>query len=269
MVRRIALLAMATLAAAPLLAADVDPLTVMEARSFTAADGTVLPYRLLKPAGYQAQTAYPLVLFLHGSGGRGDDNKGQVADQPIACAKLANEPLRSQYPCFVVAPQCPRNGSWSRFRGGDPTRLTPHMQATRELLGALRREFHIDSQRLYVTGLSMGGFGTCALITAEPWLFAAAVPVCGAGNPDLMADVVSLPMRVYHGADDPAVPVVMSRNMVGVLNQRGGSLYYKEYPKTGHDSWLKAYAEPDLWPWLFGCRRQKAEERPARAASLK
>ena len=152
MFRRYALLAGLALAALAQ-AAEVDPLAVMEARTFAAPNGTSLLYRLLKPADYDAQRAYPLVLVLHGSGGRGNDNRQQIADQPIACAKLANEPLRSAYPCFVVAPQCPKDGSWSRFRGSR-VGLTPQMEAVRDLLGALRREFHIDAQRLYVTGLS-------------------------------------------------------------------------------------------------------------------
>ena len=267
MLRRLAL-ALCLAAASTVQGADVDPLTVMEARTFQAPSGTKLLYRLLQPVNYDATRRYPLVLVLHGSGGRGDDNRQQIADQPIACAKLANEPLRSAFPCFVVAPQCPKTSSWTRYRAARPG-LTPELAAVLDLLGALRAEFAIDPQRLYVTGLSMGGFGTCALLVKEPFLFAAAVPVCGAGNPDLMGDAVSVPMRVYHGADDGAVPVSMSRHMVRVLNARGGSIAYCEYPKTGHDSWLKAYAEPDLWPWLFAQRRQPACEREVGSASLK
>ncbi|MBI5832774.1 MAG: phospholipase [Armatimonadetes bacterium] len=267
MIRRFALMLVLALAATAY-AADVDPLNVMEARTFAAPNGVKLLYRLLQPLNYDAAKSYPLVLVLHGSGGRGDDNRQQIADQPIACAKLANEPLRSAFPCFVVAPQCPKTSTWSRWRDSKAG-YTPEMAAVRALLGALPREFNIDAQRLYVTGLSMGGFGTCALLTGDPFTFAAAVPVCGAGNPDLMVDAVSVPMRVYHGTDDSAVPVAMSRRMVSVLNTRGGSLYYKEYPKTGHDSWLKAYAEADLWPWLFAQRRQPAGERSVTASSLK
>jgi len=239
-------------------AAEVDPLAVMEARHFAASNSIRLPYRLLKPATAAPNTSYPLVLFLHGAGGRGDNNRGQIADQPVACRRLVNEPLRSQFPCYLLAPQCPNNRVWADWTipGERLTGPTPALVAVLELVAAVRREFPIDAHRIYVTGLSMGGLGTFVLLAAQPDLFAAAAPVCGGGNPSYAARFAKVPLWAFHGADDTVVPARRSREMIAGMKAAGGSPKYTEYPKTGHDSWHKAYWEDGLYKWLFGCRRE-------------
>jgi predicted peptidase len=260
---RLCLLSLLTLAATLAAAADLNPLDVSEARDFKAADGTKLLYRLFRPAAVDPAQAYPLVLFLHGAGGRGADNKGQIRDQPVALHDLVNEPNRSAHPCYIVAPQCPaeherrwvdvpwNQGSYSQ----DKVKITPQLQAVLEMLDSVRGEFKIDPQRLYVTGISMGGYGTWDLLERRPELFAAAIPICGGGDPSRAASISQLPIQAFHGGADPVVPTRGTREMIAALKAAGGSPQYTEFPGVGHDSWHKAYATPGLWDWLFGCRR--------------
>jgi predicted peptidase len=253
----------ATMAVGMASGADINPLDVSQARQFAAADGTKLLYRLFRPAVVDPAVAYPLVLFLHGAGGRGTDNAGQIRDQPVALHDLVNEPLRTSHPCYIVAPQCPaeherrwvdvgwNQGSYSQ----DKVKITPQLQAVIEMVEAVRAEFKCDPARLYVTGISMGGYGTWDIIERRPELFAAAVPVCGGGDPSRAASIAKLPLHVFHGGADPVVPVRGAHEMVAALKAAGGSPEYTEFPGVGHDSWHKAYATAGLWDWLFGCKR--------------
>ena len=250
----------------------VDPLAVTEARTFDASGGVKLLYRLLKPANYDPKVAYPLVIFLHGSGGSGSDNRQQIADQPVALQMLANEPLRSKFPCFVLAPQAPkgRGGGWTSrevFRSGSLGVVpppSPAMGAVLELLPVLAKEFHLDPCRYYVTGLSMGGYGTWDLLVRCPGRFAAAMPICGGYDPGLLLGVGQVPLHIFHGSADPAVPVQRARDAVEALAHIGNIPYYTEYPGVGHDSWHKAYATPLIWDWLFA---QRLGQRPEPSAA--
>ena len=216
-----------------------------EARWYT--DGTAtLPYRLFVPADYDPKQSYPLVLFLHGAGERGTDNRRQLSVQtaPLVFVQPENQ---AKYPCFMLAPQCPPGGGWAG--GTDPSRW---MGLTMEaLFYELIWEFNIDLSRLYVTGLSMGGYGTWDVLTRWPGLFAAAVPICGGGNPDLADRCVGAPIWAFHSADDPVVPVVQTRRMIAAIIAAGGEPWYTEYNGYGHASWNPAYREPDLIPWMF------------------
>lgn len=227
-----------------------------EARTFTA-DGKSLPYRLLKPQDYDASKKYPLVLFLHGAGERGDDNSAQLKHGAPAFLKPE---VRAKFPAFVVAPQCPREQKWADVDWSKPVITQPaEASAPAKLalgaIDALQKEFSIDADRIYITGLSMGGYGTWDLITRYPEKWAAAVPICGGGDPTVVARAKSIPVWAFHGAVDNVVPTVQTRNLVAALKAAGAAPLYSEYPGTAHDSWTAAYQEPELFPWLFAQRR--------------
>lgn len=229
-----------------------------EARVFSPAKDKELKYRLMIPKGYSATGTekYPLVLFLHGAGERGDDNTKQLVHGTGDFAKDEN---RQKYPCFVVAPQCPDGKRWVEV---DWT-LDAHKQPdesislvlTRELLSALQKEFRVDSKRIYVTGLSMGGFGTWDLITRTPDVFAAAAPICAGADEALADRVTKLPIWAFHGDKDGVVKVARSRKMIAAIEKAGGKPKYTEYPGVDHNSWTRTYADPEFMVWLFAQRR--------------
>ncbi|MFM7319870.1 MAG: dienelactone hydrolase family protein [Isosphaeraceae bacterium] len=212
-------------------------------KSFKNADGKVLPYRIMLPEGYKAddKTEYPLVLFLHGAGERGNDNAKQLVHGAGEFAKPAN---RQKYPAIVVAPQCPSGSFW--------TREDKNLMG---LLDSVRKDYRIDARRIYVTGLSMGGFGTWSLIAATPTLFAAAAPICGGGSTESAGKLVNLPIWVFHGDADTVVKPDLSRNMVKAIEKAGGKPKYTEYAGVGHDSWTATYANPDFIAWLFSQKK--------------
>ncbi len=223
--------------------------------------GHSLPYRLFIPAGYDASKQYPLVLYFHGAGGRGTDNLRQMTDVPrfLVLAEPANQ---QQWPCFILAPQCPENQMWAAMSWSEPTgvskftSITWPMEASLALLDSLQQEFFgIDVSRLYVTGISMGGYGTWDAICRVPNKFNAAVPICGGGDPvkiAQMADLRNLRVWAFHSADDPVVPVGRTREMIDALIAlQGIQPRYTEYPDGGHDAYTRAYADTALLPWLF------------------
>jgi predicted peptidase len=240
-------------------ALPVAAVEVWAVQTHRAADGTVLPYRLLTPEPAEAGKRYPLVVFLHGAGERGDDNRRQLTHGAPA---FATPQARAQFPCFVIAPQCPAGRRWCEVDwGAEESHRTPPqpsvpLAALLEVIELFRQRPDVDQARLYVTGLSMGGFGTWDLITRRPTLFAAAVPVCGGGDVQAAPHLVSMPVWIFHGAKDTVVKTVRSRQMHEAIRQAGGKLVrYSEYPGVGHDAWTRAYQEPELLTWLFAQRR--------------
>ncbi|MBY0229214.1 MAG: prolyl oligopeptidase family serine peptidase [Gemmataceae bacterium] len=204
-------------------AADLDKL--LEKR--THGEGkSALPYRLPHPLDHDAAKEYPLVIFLHGMGERGTDNKKQLVHGVKEFAKDEN---RKKHPCFFIAPQCPTTSTWSAFRGGFKEEPTPPAKQVLEVIAALRKEFKIDSKRIYLTGLSMGGFGTFDLLAREPGLFAAAVPICGGGDPKTAERFAKVPLWVFHGDKDAQVKPEQSRRMVDAVKKAGGEPKYTEY----------------------------------------
>jgi len=210
--------------------------------------GDTLPYRLLKPVSPESMTAFPLVIFLHGSGERGNDNEVQI--KHIQDLFLETK-YRSKYPCYVLAPQCPKNARWANFDNGLSETPTRPMQALINLIDKISKEFPIDKNRIYITGLSMGGYGTWDLIARYPDKFAAAVPICGGGDKNTASKIKSIPIWAFHGAKDNVVPPAQSRDMIKAIQDAGGSPGYTEYPDIAHDSWVQAYKEPHLVHWLF------------------
>ena len=232
----------------------IDPtlLKRFEARVITNAQAKVLRYRLFKPSTYDPQTNYPLVLFLHGAAGLGDDNARQFnGGNEVPPLALTAEDAQSRFPSFVLVPQCPRGTSWSGF-GKQPAEMVVATMAT---LQALQREFRIDTNRLYIVGVSMGGHGVWDTVAKFPRTFAAAVPICAASDVSLAPRIAPVPVWLFHGAEDPLVNVSNARQMLAALRKAGGYPRYTEYPGVGHDSYRNAFKEPDLLPWLFSQKR--------------
>jgi predicted peptidase len=224
------------------------------ARTYRNARAQTLPYRLFTPEQQQPGRKYPLVLWLHGAGGRGTDNLRQITGGNTSGAQVwIQAENQAKYPCFVVAPQCPEHQAWSQADGtsSHPLRLVL------ELIEQLKHTSSIDAERLYVAGQSMGGYGTWALVTAHPDMFAAAVPLCGGGVESQAAKLVHTPIWAFHGEQDESVSVTESRRMIAALRRAGGSPRYTEYPGVGHACWLEAFSEPDLLPWVFAARRKR------------
>ena len=239
-----------------------------EAREFSA-DGAKLPYRLLQPANIEAGKKYPLVVFLHGAGERGDDNKVQIKHGAPLFAKPES---REKFPCFVLAPHCAKDKKWAEMDWGGTTGTAPEDPGPVQklLLGAmdaLVQEFAIDPDRIYLTGLSMGGYGAWDLITRHPGKFAAAVPVCGGGDKTKAALAKGVPVWAFHGLADNVVLPVRTQDMVAGVRAAGGKAAHTEYPGVQHDSWTYAYAEPNLLPWLFAQRRGQPAQKMALAVS--
>jgi len=210
---------------------------------FKDSKGTKLRFAILKPAKIKDETKYPLVVSLHGSGGRGSEKwQGNCA----ANRALGKPENRQKYPCYIIAPTVGRNQRWD----GAP------LAALMELIKSSLKKHAIDPTRIYVTGQSMGGAGTYSAILAEPNLFAAAVPVCGRGQPDQAKKIVHIPIWIFHGELDRVVPTIASRNMVAALKKAGGKPTYTEYAGVRHNSWTPAYADKKLWEWLFAQKRK-------------
>ena len=186
-------------------------------------NGTTLPYRLFIPNPYSGAQQYPLILALHSAGERGSDNNLQLTATRLATC-WADSLAQLKHPCFVVAPQCPLNGGWS---SGDPTSpLRPEMATVMDILDSLGREFSIDTNRIYVTGFSMGGSGTWDIIMRFPERFAAAVPMSGGANPAQVYRCAKVPIWDFHGTVDALVPVTYSRVLMDSLRALGRSVVY-------------------------------------------
>ena len=246
-------------------AAQVDQLAVYEDKTvrITAGEYTdeEFHYRLMKPATIVPDQKYPLVIFLHGAGERGNDNTNQLQYFPT---QMAQPRWRERFPCYVLAPQCRTDRKWVDVdwsKPDDPNtpdEPSPQMQYAIEAFEQTLRDEQIDGDRVYLTGLSMGGFGSFDLGARHPDWFAAVAPICGAADLTKVAALKDLPVWVAHGDDDEAVPVDRSRNAVQALREAGGHPIYIEMPGVGHNSWTPSYEDNDgLVPWMFRQRRGK------------
>ena len=234
-------------------AAALDAKDAFEPKTCHDASGKTLPYRIMAPKDYDPNKKYPLVLFLHGAGERGTDNLIQLVHGMNDFSKDEN---RAKYPCFVVAPQCPTGKRWVEVDWTlDSHKQLPDdsetMKLVLALLSSLQKEYSIDAKRLYVTGLSMGGYGTWDLITRYPHMFAAAAPVCAGADETKASLVAKVPIWTFHGDKDTTVKVSRSRNMIAAIEKAGGKPKYTEYPGVGHNSWKSAYSDPKLLEWMF------------------
>lgn len=229
-----------------------DPLP-LEAQVYQDAKGDKLPYRLLKPLRVAEGKKYPLVVFLHGAGERGTDNEKQLIH---GIPQFASNENREKYPCFLIAPQCPAaqrwvEVDWSADSHMQPKEAGPAGRMTIELVEKAIKELPVDPKRVYITGLSMGGYGTWDLIARRPELFAAAAPVCGGADESTAEKIKHIPIWAFHGAKDTAVKPSRSRNMIAALEKVGAKPKYTEYADVGHNSWDNAYKDPKFYQWLF------------------
>jgi predicted peptidase len=218
-------------------------------------------YRLLGPKSITPGTRYPLVIFLHGAGERGNDNLSQLKYFPTW---MAEQSARQAHPCFVLAPQCRDEQKWvdvdwSKIESTpqSPTPTVDMLAVIAALEDTLQRE-PIDPARIYLTGLSMGGYGSWDLAARMPDRFAAVLPICGGGDEATAAKIKDLPIWCFHGDSDTAVSVERSRTMIEALRAAGGAPKYSELAGVGHDSWTPAYRDPDVLAWIF------AQKKPAK-----
>jgi predicted peptidase len=230
-------------------------LSGFEARTFHGANGVQMPYRLFVPANYEKNSKYPLVLWLHGAAGRGNDNVQQISGGSELGSHIWTKPEnQAKFPAFVLAPQCPNGQFWGRPRDNSPP---PQLGIALKILDAIEKEFSIDLDRVYVAGQSMGGEGTWAAIRYAPGRFAAAVPLCGYLDLEEAPSVVDVPVWIFQGEADPIVSVTTAREFVAALKKAFGTARYSEYPGVGHNVWERAFAEPELATWLAKQTRQK------------
>ncbi len=196
--------------------------------------GIQVKYLLYLPNGYDTgeQKSWPLLFFLHGAGERGDS---------LDLVKMHGPPKiveTKDLPFLVVSPQCPVNQRWSP-------------EILKELLDDILLTYRTDKNRIYLTGLSMGGFGTWDLSMKYPEMFAALAPICGGGDPSQMEKIKHIPIWVFHGAKDPVVPLQRSEEMVNALKKINGNVKFTVYPEATHDSWTKTYNNEKLYEWFL------------------
>jgi predicted peptidase len=233
-----------------------DPVSEMTAQTFTASDGLVLPYRVWQ-APVTGDERLPLVIFLHGAGGRGNDNRTQLRDGLVQLLAA----IQQRHPCVLIAPQCPADVKWTGInwqqrplaeRTPKPTRPAA---AVLELIAELITMRPIDRTRIYLTGVSMGGSGTWDLATRAPGLFAAIMPVCGGCDVRNAALWANQSLWAFPGARDTVVTPDLARSLIAELRANGQQLKYTEYPDAGHDIGSKVYGEAESLRWLFSQAR--------------
>lgn len=228
----------------------------MKKETFIKGD-TSLPYQWTRTGSGESPS---LVLFLHGAGERGDDNTRQARHGVPDLLKWLEKEKRD---CVVIAPQCPAARWWANadgdFRDWSVLKLkskpSESMKLVFELVDQIAKKQKADPKRIYITGISMGGYGTFDALARKPEYFAAAIPVCGGGDVKTAKKFKDVPMWIFHGAADPVVPAEMSRAMVEALKKSGGEPKYTEYPGVKHNSWSQTYRNPDVWAWLFAQKK--------------
>jgi len=222
-------------------------------KTYTSADGKTLNYRIHIPAKINSNKLCPLVLLLHGSGERGNDNTRQLI---YGAKPLLAYSQKNNIPLIIVAPQCPKdeswvNTSWDADTHTMPKKTTVPIMLTIELMQKLIKTLPVDPKRIYVTGLSMGGFGTWDIIQRKPNMFAAAIPICGGGDTNMVSVIKNIPIWVFHGGSDGVVKTKRSQDMVAALKKVGSKVKYTEYDGVGHFSWKKTYSNDKVLEWFL------------------
>jgi dienelactone hydrolase len=239
--------------------------------------GISMVYRLFVPDGYESGKRYPLVLYLHGAGELDTDDAALLTGNQ-GPAVWARKEEQAKRPCFVLVPHCHRStgGSgagaplgWTSLMkngpvpsgGRTPFAPNPQLAVAYRILEKVLAEYPVDPKRIYLTGLSMGGFGAWAMALDHPDSFAALVPICGGGDPAGLSRIAKMPIWAFHGAADPVVPASVSRASIAALVAAGGTPEYTEYPHetfflpNAHFSWVPAYADEKMREWLFAQER--------------
>jgi predicted peptidase len=215
--------------------------------------GAHIPYRLYVPTTYSRTQKYPLIFWLHGGSGRGSDNVNQLSRNDTKGTHFWISPENQQhFPAFVFVPQCPVDDNWSDPEINQPTKS---LLVAIEALDAVQKEFTIDPDRIYLAGQSMGGLGVWALIQLYPERWAGALVMSAFDNFTNTDAIRQVPVWVFQGDGDRSVPVDLVRQMMKQLKKVNANFRYTEYHKVDHDVWNKAFAEPDLVPWLSAQKR--------------
>lgn len=220
-----------------------------------------LPYRILLPLNYDPTKQYPLILFLHGSGERGNDNEAQLTH---GATLFLRDSIRKNYPAIVVFPQCSSKSYWSNVsivndsitktrifnfdKSGKPTTA---MRLLLKLLNTLEKNYPVQKSQFYVGGLSMGGMGTFEIVRRKPNMFAAALPICGGADTAIASKLTKTNWWLFHGEKDNIVNVQYSKDMASAIKHAGGSVKLTVYPEANHNSWDIAFAENDFMRWMF------------------
>jgi predicted peptidase len=221
-------------------------------------------YLILPPLKIEEGQKYPLLFFMHGAGERGNDVEKLLPHLPT---QMSKEEWIGKYPCFMVIPQCRDGERWVEQNWNDKEsapiveKPSDQMQMAMAVLDQSLKTLPIDRSRIYLTGLSMGGFGSWELAMRRPELFAAVAPVCGGGDETQAARLKNIPIWAAHGDADTVVWPVRSRSMVEAIKAVGGNVKYTEYPGVGHNSWTPFYSDPaGVLAWMFQQRKQPAKE---------
>lgn len=233
-----------------------------EKKAFTTIAGEKLNYQVLKPEVLKKGKKYPLVLFLHGAGERGNDNQSQMVH---GSGMFTNPVNQERYPAIVLFPQCPAEGYWTFEKRPEqllkevflpnPT-ITPILSQVMEMMEWHIKNMPVDPKRIYVVGLSMGGMATFDLACRYPDLFAAAIPICGAVHPERLKSAAGkVNFRLFHGDADNVVTVDFSRDAYRTLKQEKAKVEYYEYPGINHNSWTPAFNKEDFMKWLFSQKK--------------
>lgn len=218
---------------------------LFEARIFINSKGDTLRYRLLKPLNYDTAVRYPLVVSLPYGGQPGTDTIRQI-EGAAAALLLSSNDNRKKYPAFLLVPNCPAGSGW----GGIPNYPSADVLVY-ETIESLDKQFNIDPRRRYVTGISRGGYGAWNFVCTRPDLFAAAIPICGGGNPQLAFRAAHVAIWAFHGEKDRNVPVSGSRDMINAIRKAGGNPRYTEFANEGHNIGYQVETTAGLWDWLF------------------
>ncbi|SEJ84468.1 Alpha/beta hydrolase family protein [Dyadobacter sp. SG02] len=229
-------------------ATDLRRSNAVNAYHFVDKSGDSLNYRLLKPLDYDSTKQYPLIVCLHHGGAHGKDNMQQLSADPAPF--LMELPTRTKYPAFLFMPQSPKGLGFSGAYGNASVDSLV-FRTIRQLLGKLP----IDRKRIYVMGISGGGYGSWHFISMHPELFAAAIPICGGGDPKYGPKLVNVPIWAFHGARDKLAPVSHSRDMIAAIRKAGGHPKYTEYEFAGHGIWDKVGQE-HIMEWMFAQHKE-------------
>ncbi|QED37888.1 phospholipase [Antarcticibacterium arcticum] len=223
-----------------------------------------LNYRILFPKDFSEDKKYPLVLFLHGAGERGNNNESQLTHGSKLFLKKAEE-----FPAIVIFPQAPKDDYWAKvevkrdsipyqFNFKNEEEPTKALHLVQALLNSVTQKDYIDQNRIYVGGLSMGAMGTFELLSRQPQMFAAAFAICGGADPGIVKNYrPGFNIWIFHGEKDDVVLPEYSKIMAREINSRGGNAKLSLYPNDNHNSWDSAFAEPYLLKWLFSHERKE------------
>ncbi len=220
-------------------------------REYQPKNGAKVLYRLFIPARYDKNQKYPLIVFLHGLFEKGTDNTAPLKNSANGAMTFVSAKNQAKYPCFMMVPQS-TSGTWSES-----------IAQVAEAVNALSKEYSLDADRFYVTGLSFGGTGVWDIVEHQPDLFAAAVPICGAGDPNRVAQIKDLAVWAFHSADDPTMKVDGTRVMINELRKAAGRPFYSEFTNGGHGIWTRVFNDPNVLDWMMLQRKGNPVTPPA------